>query len=396
MKRRQLRFRVDDWGKLEVVDPGFDCVDILQAVDPGFGIAQSELPVAAPPTFLALRSLRLGVTGEELAAYSTEALLLLHQQVFQDRPASESGASILDLKAEIAYRYLKRCNLCAHRCGTDRTQSSLGICGLGVAASVAEHFVHIAEESPINPSLVLNLGGCGLRCRYCQQWALLDVEQVEDSLSDGLWNALDARGARTISFAGGNPDESLYGILRFLARAPEDWSLPVVWNNHSYCTPEALALLRGVVDIYLPDFKYGNNACGYRWSGVQGYFDVARQTIDRLATESTPIIVRVLVLPGHIECCHLPVLEWLGRKHADHVTVSIRGQYCPDWKTVTGRSRMAARPSADEIRAVEERARALGLRLIEGGRARAVETNLAMDRQGEGPFAILPDADALR
>ena len=61
----------------------------------------------------------------------------------------------------------------------------------------------------------------------------------------------------------------------------EDWSLPVVWNNHSSCTPEALALLHGVVDIYVPDLKYRNNDCGYRWSGVQGYFDVARQTIDR-------------------------------------------------------------------------------------------------------------------
>lgn len=381
MKRRQLRFRIDDWGKLEVVDPGFDCVDILQAIDPAFRIAQSELPVTAPPSFLALRSHCVGVTHEELAAYSTEALLLLHRQAFRDRPASESGASILDLKAEIAHRCLKHCNLCAHRCGIDRTQGSVGICGLGVAATIAEHFVHIAEEPPINPSLVLNLGGCGLRCRYCQQWALLDIEQVEDVLSGGLWNALDTSGARTISFAGGNPDESLYGILRFLARAPEDWSLPVVWNNHSYCTPEALALLHGAVDIYLPDLKYGNNDCGYRWSGVQGYFDVARQTIDCLATESKPIIVRVLVLPAHIECCHLPVLEWLAREHADHVTVSIRGQYCPDWKTVAGSSRMASRPSPDEIRAVEERARALGLRLIEGETTRTLETNLAMDQQ---------------
>lgn len=396
MKRRQLRFRVDDWGKLEVVDPGFDCVDILQAVNPAFGIAQSELPVIAPPSFLALRSRRLGITREELAAYSTETLLLLHQQAFQDPPTSESGASILDLKAEIAFRYLKHCNLCAHRCGIDRTLGSGGICGLGVAALIAEHFVHIAEESPINPSLVLNLGGCALRCRYCQQWALLDVEQVEDPLSDGLWNALDPSGARTISFAGGNPDESLYGILRFLSGAPEDWSLPVVWNNHSYCTPEALALLHGVVDIYVPDFKYGNNDCGYRWSGVQGYFDVARQTIDRLAMESSPIIVRVLVLPGHIECCHLPVLEWLAREHADHVTVSIRGQYCPDWKTVNGSSRMASRPSQDEVRAVEERARVLGLRLLESERTRALETNLARDQQRENPFAILPDAQAPR
>lgn len=64
----------------------------------------------------------------------------------------------------------------------------------------------------------------------------------------------------------------------------------------------------------------------------QGYFDAARQTIDCLAMESKPIIVRVLVLPGHIECCHLPVLEWLAREHWDCVTVSIRGQYCPDWK----------------------------------------------------------------
>jgi putative pyruvate formate lyase activating enzyme len=226
--------------------------------------------------------------------------------------------------------------------------------------------VHIAEEPPINPSLVLNLAGCGLGCRYCQQWKLLDTSQVfGDALEPRLWQALDAEGARTISFAGGNPDESLFAILGFLRDAPEGWNLPVVWNSHAYSSPETLGLLDGVVDIYLPDLKYGNNDCGLRWSGVPNYFDVARQAIEQMLDHKVPVIVRMLVLPGHAGCCHIPALRWLAKVATTNLSLTVRSQYCPDWKVTGQDGPMAARPDPADTHSVREEAGRLGLRVLD-------------------------------
>jgi putative pyruvate formate lyase activating enzyme len=278
------------------------------------------------------------------------------------------GASLLDLKIEIAARYIRSCVLCGHRCGVDRTRGETGICGLGSDAIVAEHFVHIAEESPINPSILVSLAGCGLRCRYCQQWNLLAPSKVQGCpLEPALWQSLDVDGARSLSFVGGNPDESLLAVLRFLREAPEDWSLPVVWNNHAYCTPESLDLLEGVVDAYLPDLKYGNNECGLRWSGVPAYSDVAGQAIARMLGQHVPVIVRMLVLPGHVACCHVPSLRRLAEVATKDLKLSVRGQYCPDWKIVETDGAMSARPEPEEIEAVRAEAMRLGLKVLSPG-----------------------------
>jgi hypothetical protein len=84
--------------------------------------------------------------------------------------------------------------------------------------------------------------------------------------------------------------------LRFLVGAPSDWPLPIVWNCHGAATAETLALLDGVVDAWLPDYKYGNNACGRRLSGIDGYADAASRSIQAMLSQNVPVIVRLLVL----------------------------------------------------------------------------------------------------
>jgi putative pyruvate formate lyase activating enzyme len=366
MGRQQLRIRVSPAGFLEVVDPGFDCLDLIRAVDPGFQIRRQALPTSSEPKFLAARRRRVGYCPDELHQVSLDALTTLHSQVVGGALTPDHGASLLDLKIEIAGRYLRSCVLCGHHCGVDRTFGETGICGLGAEATVAEHFVHIAEESPLNPTLLVSLAGCGLRCRYCQQWKLLAPSKISGAPLDArLWRSLDVDGARSLSFAGGNPDESLFAVLRFLREAPEDWSLPVVWNNHAYCTPEVLHLLEGVVDIYLPDLKYGNNECGLRWSGVPAYSDVAHQTIARMLRQDVPVIVRMLVLPGHFACCHVPALERLAEVATNDLRLSVRGQYCPDWKIGNTDGAMSGRPQPEEVEAVRVEALRLGLRVLD-------------------------------
>jgi putative pyruvate formate lyase activating enzyme len=235
-----------------------------------------------------------------------------------------------------------------------------------MGAIVAERFVHIAEEAPINPSLLLSLAGCGMRCRFCQQGDLLDPSSVSgEPVEPLLWRRLRCRGARSLSFAGGNPDESLYGVLRFLRAAPEDWALPLVWNCHGFGTRETVALLDGVVDVYVPDFKYGSSACARRLSGCAGYPSAARASVRRMLAQGAVVIARVLVLPGHLECCHLPALRMLSAMSDSRLQVSIRGQYAPDWKVVPGEGLLGRRATEREVASVREAAIEIGLTLVE-------------------------------
>lgn len=371
--RRTTCLRIDDEGRLEVVDPGFDSLTLLRSIDPGFRVRRAGLAGFTSPRFLRLRETICSLMAWQLAGEPEAALWEAHEAAMKsleaaDVPptAGENEASLLDLKIELARRLLSSCRLCARRCGVDRVRGEPGICRLGTEATVAEHFVHIAEESPINPSLILNLVGCGLRCRFCQQGSLLDPAGVAgEPLDPELLSKLRTKGARSLSFVGGNPDESLYAILRFLAAAPSGWQLPIVWNCHAYGTPETLRLLGGAVDAYVPDFKFGNEACGHRLSAVPDYPDAARAAVAAMVAQGVPVIVRILVLPGHFECCHAPALDFLATLRRERLLVSVRGQYCPDWKITPQDGELARRPARQETEAVREKARSLGLSLID-------------------------------
>jgi putative pyruvate formate lyase activating enzyme len=371
MARTNVRVRIDPIGQMEIVDPGFDLIGLLREISPDFQIQSSTLDDFVSPRFMQLRQSGVDIAHHQLSGLAVERLWQLHTEAMHIwragdiQRSSQGSASLMDLKIEISRRLLADCCLCAHRCGVNRLAGQLGVCQLGVDATVGEHFVHIAEESPINPSLVLNLAGCGLRCRFCQQWSLLDVKRVAgEPLMPELWARLDSGSARSLSFVGGNPDESLYAILRFLAACPPKWKLPVVWNCHSYATNVTLELLEGVADVYVPDFKYANESCGQLLSGVTNYPAVAQNAMTMMLRQNVPVIVRILILPGHVQCCHLPTLHWLATLASPHIAVSIRAQYCPDWKITDSDGPLARRATPDEIETVAEMARDLRLSLI--------------------------------
>jgi len=267
MGRRKMRLRLDSTGQLEIVDPGFDCLPLLGSIDPGFEIRRASLPGFSSPRCLRLREVGCLLPASRLSEEAEETLWNVHSKAMKrlkegrGAPKGKGEVSLLDLKVEMAQRMLSECRLCGRRCGVDRLNGQLGACLLGTEAVVEEHFVHIAEEPPINPSLIVQVAGCGLRCHFCQQSSLLDPPSlIGENLTPELWSHLRPEGARSLTFVGGNPDESLYAVLRFLRAAPVDWRLPVVWNCHGYGTPEAITLLDGAVDAFVPDFKYGQNS----------------------------------------------------------------------------------------------------------------------------------------
>jgi putative pyruvate formate lyase activating enzyme len=124
-------------------------------------------------------------------------------------------------------------------------------------------------------------------------------------------------------------------------------------------------VLEGVVDAYVPDFKYGNEACGRMISNAPDYPATAESSISAMLAQEVPVMVRILVLPDHVECCHIPTIDSLAAMNKEHLSVSIRGQYCPDWMVSEEHGSLARRVMHEEMQAVLEQVRSTGLARVE-------------------------------
>jgi putative pyruvate formate lyase activating enzyme len=231
-----------------------------------------------------------------------------------------------------AQAHYARCELCEHRCRVNRFSGERGECKAGVRPRLFRHRVEYGEERAIVPSHEFYLSGCDLRCVFCIAGInAFDPDRGEE-LTPEMFNDAVAwgrnQGARNIQWVGGEPTIHLPSILDLMAGCPD---LPdVVWKSDSYCTPEALALLDGVADFYIADFKFGNDACARRLAGVENYTAIVKRNLLR-ATRQGRLIVRHLLMPGHFDCCYRPVLEWMRRELPD-VEFSLRDGYLPSWR----------------------------------------------------------------
>ncbi|MEM1600785.1 MAG: pyruvate formate lyase activating enzyme, partial [Sulfolobales archaeon] len=168
-------------------------------------------------------------------------------------------------------------------------------------------------------------------------------------------------GAININHVGGEPTPNLLTILESLKYL--EVNVPQLWNSNMYLSTHALTILLDVIDIWLPDFKYGNNSCGQRLSKVKDYFDVVSRNHAVICSNGDPIIIRHLVLPNHIECCTKPVLEWIA-KNCSNSLVNIMAQYRPEYLVVTHSDEyrdIARVPTTAEMREAYEYARKLGI-----------------------------------
>jgi len=241
--------------------------------------------------------------------------------------------SLLDLKVELARRILKSCHFCERRCGVDRTAGKRGVCGVGERSRVASEFMHHGEEPELVPSYTIFFNGCTFKCQYCQNWDISQfpeagVEVSPQTLAKLVENARN-EGARNVNWVGGEPTPNLHTILAALNEC--EVSVPSVWNSNFYMSLEAMKLLSGTQDVYLTDFKYGNDACALKYSKVPNYWEVVTRN-HRLAFADAELIIRQLVLPANVECCTRPVLEWIAKNLGGMVRVNILNQYRPEAK----------------------------------------------------------------
>ncbi|MBU7030952.1 MAG: radical SAM protein [Theionarchaea archaeon] len=251
------------------------------------------------------------------------------ENVWKAHDAQVSGSvSLLEVKIEIARRIFTHCEYCERRCGVNR-RKEVGNCGVR-ESKIASEFAHYGEERVLIPSHTIFFSGCNFHCVYCQNW---DISQVPC----GRWippgqmaSRIESRNLRNMNFVGGDPTPNLGYILEVLdaCSAP----IPVVWNSNMYLTEESMKLLDGVTDVYLTDFKYGNDRCAEELSKVKNYWEIITRN-HSLAQKNADLIIRHLVLPDHLECCTYPILEWISG-HLEDAAVNVMFQYRPEYKAM--------------------------------------------------------------
>jgi putative pyruvate formate lyase activating enzyme len=333
------------------LDPSFSPDTVVTPRESARYLATRRTPVASTPQWRDL---------------SDDALWEWHRRTRDTEPDAERPLrSRLDLKIELATRLLARCALCPWDCRVDRLAGELGFCGLGRDAFYTKELLHFGEEAEIRPSHTIFLTGCSLRCVYCMTGDSVVAPRTGHRLVPAEMATRIAErareGARSLSFVGGNPDQNVLPILEVLNACDTD--LPVVWNSNLYGAVELMELLQGVVDIHVADLKYGNDRCARRHSSVPRYWETVTRNL-RIAAGDARVLVRHLLLPGHHQCCTVPVLRWLAENLAG-VPVNLMAQYRPDHLVLQGRRPELRRfTSLREVNEARELAGALGVTLV--------------------------------
>lgn len=233
------------------------------------------------------------------------------------------------------------CNLCPRGCGVERSADCFGYCGVGELPKIARIAPHYDEEPVISGTRgagTIFFCGCSLRCVYCQNYAISSQDTgryiTPYQLSEE-YKRLESMGVHSIEFV--TPTHYTDAILESLAfYRPQ---LPLIWNTSGYDKIETLKRLEGVVDVWLPDFKYSDNALARRLSSCPDYVEVATEAIREMLRQAGEpliedglmkrgVIIRHLVLPSHTKNS-IGVLELIKEQFGADVPVSLMSQYFP-------------------------------------------------------------------
>lgn len=264
-------------------------------------------------------------------------------------------------RADHAGESLRSCHLCARHCGVNRLAGDLGYCGLDGVSRCFRELLHEAEESCLNPSHQVYFSGCNLRCEYCSvdEW-IRDPQAAPPMDISALIHTVAWRrtqGAKTLNLLGGEPTVSLAGILGLLSCIDPDTQ--VVWNSNMYYSDVTTEYLTGLVDVTLADLKCGNPRCAARLLDAPDYVEVARRNIVQ-AVQTSEVIIRCLLIPGHQACCLMPTLEWIAET-VPQARVSLRADYVPPVQPIFASGAYATQ---EDYRLAQTHAQRLGLTLI--------------------------------
>jgi putative pyruvate formate lyase activating enzyme len=223
--------------------------------------------------------------------------------------------------------------------------------------------VHWGEEPELVPSHTIFFSGCTFNCVFCQNWDISQNPKQGDSFSPKKVAKLMERrsmSTRNTNWVGGDPTSNLPFILETLTYS--NVNIPQIWNSNMYLTEKTMELLEGIVDVYLTDFKYGNNDCAKRLSKIDNYWDIVSRN-HKIAQGQCEMIIRHLVLPNHFECCTRPVLEWISKNLKD-VRVNVMDQYRPEYNAFE-HDELTRKLKSEEFERARKLADDLGLSLTD-------------------------------
>ncbi len=317
--------------------------------------------------------------------------------------------SLMDLNVELVERIIKKCNFCRWNCKVDRNlvdndiTAKTGTCQLGYRSRVSTYFHHMGEEIIFRGTAgsgTIFFTSCTMRCNFCQNGDISkDKENGIDTSSDELsliiW-LLRMEGVHNINFVGGDPTMHLHTIikainnLRFfeptkkelmnifrvksdafipfeLSKKNADYqgkfNAPMLWNSNFFLSDKTIRILRTVIDIWLPDFKFGNKKCARRLARTPWYFETIAKYHKQIYDWGESFSIRHLLMPNHNECCTFPIFDWI-KENIPNALVNVMTQYHPDCYVLTNPEKFSdinRRLKQSEIREAFEYAKNLEL-----------------------------------
>ncbi len=253
----------------------------------------------------------------------------------------------LDKKIEKLYKILESCELCPRRCKVNRFKNEIGYCKLGAEMAVSSCGPHFGEEKVLvgfYGSGTIFLTGCNLLCVYCQNYEISHLREGEPVSEDRMANHmlnLQGRGCHNINFV--TPTHFTPQLVKSTKIAAEKGlKIPIVWNCGGYENVEVIKLLDGIIDIYMPDIKYGSSEPAKKYSNTPDYFERCKEAVKEMHRQVGDLkvnedeiayrglLVRHLVLPDKLAGSQ-EVLKFL-RELSKNTYINIMDQYRPEGK----------------------------------------------------------------
>ncbi len=258
----------------------------------------------------------------------------------------------LQRRAERAVARLADCDLCPRNCHADRVAGKACACRTGRYAVVSSHFAHFGEEDCLRGAFgsgTIFFGWCNLRCVFCQNYDTSWLGSGKPSTPEeiaGMMLELQEQGCHNINLV--TPEHVVPQVLEALVAATaRGLRLPLVYNTSAYDSLDSLEFMDGVVDIYMPDFKFWDSMTSKRFIKAPDYPEAARRAIKEMHRQVGPLvldeggmarrglIVRHLVMPGEIAGTR-EIMQWIARELGSDTYVNIMAQYYPAGRVLLG------------------------------------------------------------
>jgi putative pyruvate formate lyase activating enzyme len=301
-------------------------------------------------------------------------------------------------RVDAALEELADCRACPRNCGVNRLANDTRTCHTGRHAIVSSAFAHFGEEACLRGwrgSGTIFFGFCNLRCVFCQNWDISRQpsgrEMTADEIAD-LMIALQEQGCHNINFV--TPEHVAPQVVEAIAAAVDrGLHIPIVYNTSAYDSLRSLRLLDGLVDIYMPDFKFWSPSTSLRLALAKDYPQRAREAIAEMHRQAGPlklgrdgvarrgVLLRHLVMPGQLDEAR-EIFHWIARKISPDTYVNVMSQYHPEHQVGRpGRdgmpkfSEINRRPALAELEAAYDAAKAAGLWRFDERRPSAMDAN---------------------